>query len=351
VGDLIEALRAGRPIETPPLPPSLAAVFGAPVSAASDQQRPASPPGGGSGVAVAHEGSPGRRPRSPGVLGGGPPRSPTARSPRQTPPLSPSQQDKTSPVVGNLFPESLFSPPQPSSPAALAAADVSDSGSGSESAHSPGGVAPSSVGVLAPELPATPSFPHSSEATEADGDCKHNSSDNSVTSSSSSASKSAAARDNHLQQQQSSSSSSLSLGPRLPLFYVAGAGGRGRGRRPVNNSLEARKGDIESVWRGRPSLRAVEFEECVRDLLGLPGILTRTVMQRINLLCGGGNGDGSSREGQPPQEGGGEGELRVSLEAFLKFWPLEVEPFDEDERFFRLIKQPASSTFVRGECE
>jgi len=197
---------------------------------------------------------------------------------------------------------------------------------------------PPPVNSSAPAVPATPPI-------EANGDCKNSSN----SSSNNSTSNPAVASDENLPLQQQEERRRTSSGLCLPSFYVAGEGGRGRGKRPANNSLEARKSDIEGVWRGRPSLRAVEFEECVRDLLGLPGIVTRTVMERVKLLCGN-DSSSSSRAGQLSQKGGSsEGELRVSLDAFLKYWPLEVEPYDEDERFFRLIKQPASNTFVRGE--
>jgi hypothetical protein len=159
----------------------------------------------------------------------------------------------------------------------------------------------------------------------------------------------------------------------LPSFYVAGEGGRGRGKRPAGNSLAARRLDVEAVWRGRPSLNEAEFEECARDLLGLPGLLTVPVMRRVNLLGGGGGADGAGSSGSSRGAGvshdsssnsssssdvgskvdGGKGssdggELRVSVEAFLAFWALEVEPYDEEERFFRLVKQPTANAFVRG---
>lgn len=49
-------------------------------------------------------------------------------------------------------------------------------------------------------------------------------------------------------------------------------------------------------------------------------------------------------DGQPE---GPDAQLTVSLRQFLSFWRAEVEPFDANDRFFRLVKQPQHEQILR----
>jgi len=117
----------------------------------------------------------------------------------------------------------------------------------------------------------------------------------------------------------------------LPRFFFPGEGGRGRGRPRAEDALEAKRALVDAAWRGAPSLGLADFSRAVcRDLVGLPAMLGHPLLLRVNRLF-------DPTTGEPE---------RVKRGSFLRFWEEEVAPFDEDERFFRLLAQPGASYAV-----
>ncbi len=94
--------------------------------------------------------------------------------------------------------------------------------------------------------------------------------------------------------------------------------------------MEARRGEVEAAWKGAEDIGTVDFARVTRDFCGFPTLFARPLMARINLHC--------SRSG--------DGDLRVSLVDFWHFWSQEMELFDADARFFRLLREPGAN-FVR----
>lgn len=156
----------------------------------------------------------------------------------------------------------------------------------------------------------------------------------------------------------------------IPPFYLPGEGGRGRGKRNPKDSLKEKAQAIEKAFS--------EFEEGVsindfplicKDLCGYPMFFSSLLFRRIKLLTAFWNGEtpaianitaqasrpirGSSlsstystaSEGRAsdaarnnPYKDLEEGTINIS--DFVQWWEKEVEPYDEPERIFRLLKKP-----------
>ena len=166
------------------------------------------------------------------------------------------------------------------------------------------------------------------------------------------------ARDGWLNRQQQLQRKQLQMQqrPSLPRFFTPGEGGRGRGQRAVEDHLELKRAEIESLWRGdgesiqdsrnflEEGLPPTEFVRVTRDLCGFPAFFNRPLMARIQRCY-----DPSFTYDplQPLGPSRGEG-LRVQLRHFLEFWRDEIEPYDDVARFFRLVKQPSNQQIQRS---
>ena len=166
------------------------------------------------------------------------------------------------------------------------------------------------------------------------------------------------ARDGWLNRQQQLQRKQLQMQqrPSLPRFFTPGEGGRGRGRRAVEDHLELKRAEIESLWRGdgesiqdsrnflEEGLPPTEFVRVTRDLCGFPAFFNRPLMARIQ-RCYDPSFTYDPLEPLGPNRGEG---LRVQLRHFLEFWRDEIEPYDHVARFFRLVKQPSNQQIQRS---
>ena len=166
------------------------------------------------------------------------------------------------------------------------------------------------------------------------------------------------ARDGWLNRQQQLQRKQLQMQqrPSLPRFFTPGEGGRGRGRRAVEDHLELKRAEIESLWRGdgesiqdsrqclEEGLPPTEFVRVTRDLCGFPAFFNRPLMARIQ-RCYDPSFTYDPLEPLGPNRGEG---LRVQLRHFLEFWRDEIEPYDHVARFFRLVKQPSNQQIQRA---
>eukprot|EP01084_Bolivina_argentea_P203326 347295_1 len=138
---------------------------------------------------------------------------------------------------------------------------------------------------------------------------------------------------------QGETSESSWLQPRqLPLFYAPGQGGRGRGKRPKYSSLESLSAKISMTWSGSPEgLSQSKFLPVTKMLCGFPRFFNSLLFDRIHELYG----DGSSSESGL--------EKHITEAQFCAFWKAEMEPFDDMDQLFRLLKQPQDNYIGRDD--
>ncbi|RHY35868.1 hypothetical protein DYB38_001053 [Aphanomyces astaci] len=137
---------------------------------------------------------------------------------------------------------------------------------------------------------------------------------------------------------------------RIPKFYFPKEGGRGRGRAYSRDQLNRKERDIDERFQlagaGPEGLNVDSFVSITKDLCGFPSFFNLPLFQRIR--CVGGS---PSAEFDPAT-------TFVTKEMFQTFWTVEIEPYDNVERFFRLVKQPAHdyiehsdfAPFLHGKC-
>lgn len=170
---------------------------------------------------------------------------------------------------------------------------------------------------------------------------------------------------------QSTSSSSLDGSKPLiavPPFYNVSA------QRHVRSSmsedaLDNRLAEIHEVFKDRPDgINSEDFLPICKNVLDFPSALNAPLFRRIRMLTMMWRGEPISsnvaemesvkKEAEenpriptnPAWMSAAEQEQLIELETgrlteadFLEWWKREAEPFDRDERFFRLVKQPGAS--------
>lgn len=123
------------------------------------------------------------------------------------------------------------------------------------------------------------------------------------------------------------SSSMLLDRENLPTLYERGECGRGKGRPLLHSSLEERRADIMSIFSqvGQAGISVAEFVPVTKTLCGFPSFFNAVLFSRIISQYGRGNGGADAR---------------LTMKQFISYWKEEMEPFDNQDRFFRLVKQP-----------
>jgi len=139
--------------------------------------------------------------------------------------------------------------------------------------------------------------------------------------------------------------------PLLPSFYQRGEGGRGRGKKIVNDSFEYRKNEIENIYHnhkgnGGGGLNEEQFLRITKDLISLPGLLNGPLMRRINQLYDPPPQQQSNNDHISGNNNNNNLRLVVKLDALKQYWINEIEPYDLHERFFRLCKKINSNVIM-----
>ncbi|RHY28035.1 hypothetical protein DYB32_006910, partial [Aphanomyces invadans] len=120
---------------------------------------------------------------------------------------------------------------------------------------------------------------------------------------------------------------------RIPKFYFPKEGGRGRGRAYSRDQLNRKERDIDERFQlagaGPEGLNVDSFVSITKDLCGFPSFFNLPLFLRIRAL----NNAPITSDFDPAS-------TFVSKEMFHTFWTVEIEPYDNVERFFRLVKQP-----------
>lgn len=125
----------------------------------------------------------------------------------------------------------------------------------------------------------------------------------------------------------------------LPVFYVAGRRNSYKGRVIEDDKLVKRLPEIEAFFKPFPGGIPVEkFVHVTKRLCGIPSFFNLPLCKRINELYG------DPDSGIPPPRVIGKNNrqpsgVKIKLKTFLKFWTMEIEPYDRIERFFNIIKQ------------
>ncbi|EQC28363.1 hypothetical protein SDRG_13910 [Saprolegnia diclina VS20] len=119
----------------------------------------------------------------------------------------------------------------------------------------------------------------------------------------------------------------------IPRFYFPKEGGRGRGRAYSRDRLDRKERDIEERFRqagaGPDGITVDSFVSITKDLCGFPSFFNLPLFQRIRKLM--------LNLDAPEDDLSGR---LLTLEMFQTYWAKEIQPFDNIERFFRLVKQP-----------
>ena len=156
---------------------------------------------------------------------------------------------------------------------------------------------------------------------------------------------------------------------RQAVFYVESEGGRGRGKPIPVFVNESAHTEIYTVFKEscmlrsavplRPSspeksagpldlsdddeeeeelcLTASDFLAVTKDLCGFPLFFNAILFRRVHAYYGDGK---ERRNDETDDETDDETSCVVRHDEFVEFWKAEMEPFDDEERFFRLIKRP-----------
>ncbi|CAM9584183.1 unnamed protein product [Chrysoparadoxa australica] len=120
----------------------------------------------------------------------------------------------------------------------------------------------------------------------------------------------------------------------IPEFYIPGEGGRGRGKRIIGDSLENRRDQIAAMFAQHGgSLGVEDFVPVTKTLCAFPSFFNAVLFQRILNMAGHPN------------------DVVLSEEDFCAFWAQEMEPYDTNDRFFRLVKQPEAEYIVQDDFQ
>ena len=135
----------------------------------------------------------------------------------------------------------------------------------------------------------------------------------------------------------------------IPTFFAAigvdsAASMKSQYRIP-EDSLVNKQAEIELLFKPFPGGIGVEsFVHITKNLCGFPSFFNKALFQRIMEYY---VDDPSSKMGLPRKipttvaVG-----AKLKLKAFINFWQIEIEPYDNFGRFFRLVKNP-NSDFIR----
>eukprot|EP00753_Platysulcus_tardus_P006509 PLAT14261.1.p1 GENE.PLAT14261.1~~PLAT14261.1.p1 ORF type:complete len:646 (+),score=297.02 PLAT14261.1:29-1966(+) len=145
-----------------------------------------------------------------------------------------------------------------------------------------------------------------------------------------------------------SSSALLSKGLKtIPRFFIAGEGGRGRGRRIASDSYEARRSEVEERWAAfdGDGPNRNQFRTIAEQLCRYPGCVARPLFDRILSQFGSGASESKAAAASEGKKKDGDDDdaapsVRLPLAVFRAWWLAEFAPYDEVDRLFRLLKSP-----------
>lgn len=139
------------------------------------------------------------------------------------------------------------------------------------------------------------------------------------------------------------------------------------GRRIEEDSLIKRQAEIESHFAAYPDGIPVEnFVHMTKRMCGIPSFFNLPLCKRINDIYNidSNKNNSSSCANEKSRNNNNNHNLsmnnndsntrqpygiNVKLLTFLKFWELEIEPYDRIERFFRAIKQPSAECIYKDD--
>jgi hypothetical protein len=85
-----------------------------------------------------------------------------------------------------------------------------------------------------------------------------------------------------------------------------------------------------------------EFLEITKDVCKFPSFFNAPLYRRILLLFGKTNTSSNSDDDTTPT-------TELTYNMFQRYWIQEMEPYDEQERFFRLVKKPSREYITRDD--
>lgn len=137
---------------------------------------------------------------------------------------------------------------------------------------------------------------------------------------------------------------------KIPIFYIPG-------KKTTthlihineDDKLNKRLPEIEAFFKPFPGGIPMEkFVHVTKRLCGIPSFFNLPLCKRINEKYG------DSDSGIPPprtigRAGRQPSGVKIKLKTFLKFWSIEIEPYDRIERFFRIIKKHDSEYIYKDD--
>lgn len=103
----------------------------------------------------------------------------------------------------------------------------------------------------------------------------------------------------------------------------------------------------KSFGSGDPTATSslVDFLEITKDVCKFPSFFNAPLYRRILLLFGKTNPSSNNDDNTTPTESTTE----LTYAMFQNYWIQEMEPYDEQERFFRLVKKPSREYITRDD--
>jgi hypothetical protein len=113
-------------------------------------------------------------------------------------------------------------------------------------------------------------------------------------------------------------------------------------------NLSLRKAFCSGSGSGSPAATSslAEFLEITKDVCKFPSFFNAPLYRRILLLFGKTNPSSNSDDDKTPTT---ELTTQLTYTMFQRYWIQEMEPYDEQERFFRLVKKPSREYITRDD--
>ncbi|TMW64429.1 hypothetical protein Poli38472_013051 [Pythium oligandrum] len=129
--------------------------------------------------------------------------------------------------------------------------------------------------------------------------------------------------------------------PQIPRFYIPGESRRGRLRTFSTDTIARKASDIDGRFQDFPDgMKVEDFVAITKDLCGFPSFFNAPFFRRILA---------AANNGELPSPTATDDSLKITKEMFLPYWQKELAPFDDVERFFRVVKQPQNSFIERDD--
>lgn len=128
----------------------------------------------------------------------------------------------------------------------------------------------------------------------------------------------------------------------IPRFYTPGESRRGGRLRGLTTDAIARMtNDIETRFKDfADGMKVEDFVAITKDLCGFPSFFNAPFFRRIL---------SSSEDTEMSTSAGDDESLKITKEMFKSYWIKELAPYDDVERFFRVVKQPKNDYIERDD--